>query len=429
MTPGLEPSRETELPSPLRALRSRNFRLFYIGQGASLGGMWVQMVAQSWLMYRLTDSAAAVAAVFLAQQGPGLVIGPIAGALADRYPKRRMLVMAQAGTAVPTFVLAAITLAGVVAAWHVILLAFLAGLARAFEIPIRQSFIPSLVEREDLPNAIGLNSILFNLARLTGPAAGGIVIAFAGEGWCFLANGVSYLFVIAALLAIRVADAPARPRGGSSLLSEVVEGLSYVKSQPVLWALLGGLATASLAGMPYTVLLPSFAERVLDAGPEVYGLLTSAVGIGAMVSAVVLAVRKSPDGLDRWVVACGVAFGLALTLFSRTTSIPSAVASLALIGGSFMFMQTGVNTLLQLAAPDELRGRVMSLHSALFLGILPLGGLVAGAIADRFGEPLVLACGGGLVVAGAAFFGSILLRAEPLKSHTADPQARARLRT
>lgn len=384
--------------------------------------MWVQMVAQSWLMYRLTDSAAAVAAVFLAQQGPGLVIGPIAGALADRYPKRRMLVMAQAGTAAPTFVLAAITLAGVVEAWHVIGLAFLAGLSRAFEIPIRQAFIPSLVEREDLPNAIGLNSILFNLARLTGPAAGGIVIALAGEGWCFLANGVSYLFVIAALLAIRVADAPARPRDGSSLLSEVVEGLSYVKSQPVLWALLGGLATASLAGMPYTVLLPSFAERVLDAGPEVYGLLTSAVGIGAMVSAVVLAVRKSPDGLDRWVVACGVAFGLALTLFSQTTSIPSAVASLALIGASFMFMQTGVNTLLQLAAPDELRGRVMSLHSALFLGILPLGGLVAGAIADRVGEPLVLACGGGLVFAGAAFFGSILLRAEPLKPHPADHQ-------
>ena len=399
------------MPGLLRALRSRNFRLFCLGQAVSLGGMWMQMVAQSWLMYRLTNSATAVAAVFIAQQGPGLFIGPFAGALADRYPKKRMLIVAQAATAVPAFALASITIAGVVTAWQVLVLAFWMGVARAFEIPTRQAFIPALVAREDLPNAIGLNSIVFNLARLTGPAIGGMVIAAVGEGWCFLANSISYLAVIAALLAIRVADPRPPVRGDSSILGEVWEGLRYVRSQPLLWAPLGGLATASLAGMPYTVLLPSFAERVLHAGPETYGFLTSAVGAGAIASAVALALRRDPVGLERWVVACGILFGVSLVAFSRSSSIGTSIAALMWVGASFMFMMAGVNTLLQLAAPEELRGRVMSLHTTLFLGILPLGGLLAGAFADRVGEAAVLMVGGVVVVCGAVFFGQVLLRA------------------
>jgi MFS family permease len=399
------------VPGLLRALRSRNFRLFYLGQAVSLGGMWMQMVAQSWLMYRLTDSAAAVAAVFIAQQGPGLFIGPFAGALADRYPKKRMLVIAQSATAVPAFALAAITIAGVVTAWQVMLLAFWMGIGRAFEIPIRQAFIPALVPREDLPNAIGLNSILFNLARLAVPAIGGVVIAAFGEGWCFLVNAFSFLAVIGALLAIRVTDPRPPSRADSSILAEVWEGLRYVRSRPLLWAPLGGLATASLAGMPYTVLLPSFAKRVLHAGPETYGFLTSAVGIGAIASALALALRKNPSGLERWVVACGVLFGVSLVAFSRSSSIAGSIATLVPLGASFMFMMAGVNTLLQLAVPDELRGRVMSLHSSLFLGILPLGGLVAGVFADRVGEAMVLMVGGVVVVCGAVLFGQVLLRA------------------
>jgi MFS family permease len=399
------------VPGLLRALRSRNFRLFYLGQAVSLGGMWMQMVAQSWLMYRLTGSAAAVAAVFIAQQGPGLFIGPFAGALADRHPKKRMLVVAQSATAVPAFALAAVTIAGVVSAWQVMVLAFCMGLGRAFEIPIRQAFIPALVAREDLPNAIGLNSILFNLVRLTVPAIGGIVIAAFGEGWCFLANALSFLAAIGALLAIRVADPKPPARGDSSILGEVWEGLRYVRSRPRLWAPLGGLAIASLAGMPYTVLLPSFAERVLHAGPETYGFLTSAVGAGAIASALALAMRKDPLGLERWVVVCGVLFGVSLVAFSRSSSIGGSMVALVPVGASFMFMMAGVNTLLQLAVPDELRGRVMSLHSSLFLGILPLGGLVAGAFADRVGEAMVLLVGGAIVVCGTAFFGQVLLRA------------------
>jgi MFS family permease len=373
--------------------------------------MWMQMVAQSWLMYRLTGSAAAVAVVFLAQQGPGFFIGPFAGALADRYPKRRILLIAQAATAAPAFALAGVTLAGVVTAWQVVLLAFLMGCARAFEIPVRQAFIPTLVERGDLPNAIGLNSILFNLARLAGPAIGGAVIATVGEGWCFLWNAISYLAVIAALFAIRVSEPAAAAARDSSILGEVLEGLRYVLGQPVLWALLGGLATASLAGMPYTVLLPSFAQRVLDAGPETYGLLTSAVGIGAIASALALALRKDPMGLERWVVACGLLFGVSLIVFAGSTTVGMAIATLVPVGASFMFMMAGVNTLLQLAAPDQLRGRVMSLHTTLFLGVLPAGGLVAGAFADLVGEAVVLAVGGVAVVCGAAFFGQVLLRA------------------
>ncbi len=393
-----------------RAFRHRNYRLFFAGHGVSLIGMWMQMVAQSWLIYRLTDSAAMVGIVAIAQQGPGLFIGPFAGALADRHSRKQILVIALSVSLVPALALGVLAGLELVAAWHVIALALFGGVARAFEMPTRQAFVPQLVERADIPNAIALNSVLFNAARLVGPALGGIVIAGWGEAWCFYANAASFGPVIAALLAIRV-EKPARPaRRGASLWSEVMEGVRYVRGEPAVWSVLGALAAGSVAGMPYTVLLPSFAERVLQAGPETYGILTSAVGIGAIFSALALAARPSAEGLDRWVVGSGVLFGLALSAFSQTTSVVAAVALLALMGTGFMVQMAGTNTLLQLRVPDELRGRVMSLHSALFLGVFPFSGLVAGVIADRVGEAPVLGCGGLVVVVGVVCFGRVMLR-------------------
>jgi MFS family permease len=395
----------------LRAFRHRNYRLFFAGQALSLVGMWMQMVAQSWLMYRLTDSAAAVGVVAIANQGPGLFIGPIAGALADRHSRKQILIRAQSASLLPALALGVLTVTDTVLAWHVVALALWMGIARAFEIPTRQAFVPQLVERDDIPNAIALNSVLFNAARLLGPALGGILIASYGEGWCFLANAASYIPVIAALALIRIENAKPAQRGPGSLWSEIREGLRYVRGEPAIWAVLGAMAAASIGGMPYTVLLPSFAQRVLLAGPDVYGMLTSAVGAGAIVSALALAARRSAQGLERWVVGSGMLFGAALTAFSQSTNLLAAVMLLALMGAGFMVQMAGTNTLLQMRVPEHLRGRVMSLHSALFLGVFPFSGIVAGVLADRVGEAPVLGVGGVLVVCGALGFGRVMLRA------------------
>jgi MFS family permease len=398
------------VPALFRALAHRNFRFFVLGQALSLTGMWIQMVAQSWLMYQMTQEAFAVAWVAIAQQGPGLLVGPFAGALADRHSRQRMLVFAHAAAIAPAVALAVLVFSGSASPLLLFALALVAGVARAFEIPTRQAFVPELVTREDIPNAIALNSIVFNVARLVGPAIGGFIIALVGEAWCFLANAVLLVPVLFSLLAIRV---PVRSRlssATSSLLSELALAVDYVRRQPILWALLGGLAAASVAGMPYTVLLPSFAVRVLNAGPETYGFLTAAVGVGAILSAVLLAARKQVAGLDAWLVASGVVFAFGLFGLSRSTDLGLAVLALAVIGGGFMFLMAATNTLVQLRVPDELRGRVMSFHTALFIGLFPVGGLLAGVLADRFGEAAVMEAGSFLVGLSVLAFGSILLR-------------------
>jgi MFS family permease len=393
-----------------RALRHRNYRLFFAGQTVSLLGMWLQAVALAWLIYRLTGSSFAVGLVTLAQQGPGLFIGPVAGALADRHSRRAILVSVHTVMIVPSLLLGALTLSGQVEAWQVVALALVMGVCRGFEIPARQSFIPALVDRDDLPNAVALNSALFNSARLVGPAIAGPVIAWFGEGWLFLVNGVSFVPIIGALLLMQLVPRIVRSRDGTSLVAEIREGLRYVRGEPIAWALLGGIACASLFGMPYSVLLPSFVDRVLQEGPATFGYMNSAIAVGAITSALVLATRRGIEGLDRWIVAAGIAFGLALVLFSRANGVVLAFALLPLVGAAFMMMMAGTNTLLQLTVPDELRGRVMSLHSALFLGVLPFGGLIAGALADRVGEPTVLAFGGLAAAVSAIGFGRVLLR-------------------
>jgi MFS family permease len=403
----------------VRALRHRNYRLFYAGQAASLVGMWLQLTAMSWLMYRLTGAAAAVALMTFAWQGPGLVIGPIAGAFADRHDRRRILIAAQSLSVVPAAILGVLTLSGVVEPWHVVLLAFVTGIVRSFEIPTRQAFIPELVESSDLANAIGLNSALFNGARLVGPAIAGALIPWVGEAWCFLANSVSYTVIVAALVAIRLPAREKRASDSESLLSRIQEGLAYVRGQPSLLALLGGLAIVAVAGMPYSVLLPSFANRRLGGGPDTFAMLQAAVGLGAMLGAFSLAARRGVLGLERWVVVAGSSFGLLLFVFSRTSSPTAAVAVLAPLGFCFMIQLATTNTLLQTLAPAALRGRVMSLHTTLFLGLFPLSGLAWGGLADRFGEASVLAGGGLVVVVGSFVTGRAVLRHAPGALETA----------
>ncbi len=398
------------LPLIVRALAHRDYRFFMASQVLSLFGFWVQTVAQMWLMYRLTDQAFAVAWVAIAQQGPGLVIGPLAGALADRHSRRKMLVWAQAAAILPAVALAALVFSGAATPLSLFAIALVAGIARAFEIPTRQAFVPELVERADIPNAIALNSIVFNLARIAGPALGGTLIATVGEGWCFAVNAILLLPVIAALLAIRARPA-ARPRDRSSTLaSEVGAAARHVLGDPILWALLGGLAVASIVGMPYTVLLPSFAARVLEAGAETFGILNAAVAVGAIASALILASRSDEQGLDAWLLASGLLFAVGLVGLAASTDLGWAMISLAAIGGGFMFLMAATNTLVQLRVPDALRGRVMSFHTALFLGLFPFGSLAAGALADRFGEAAVMAIAAVLVALSSLAFGSVLLR-------------------
>ena len=389
-----------------RAFRHPNFRLFYGGQVVSLSGLWMQYTAMAWLVFRLTDSAAMVGVTTLAMQGPGLVLGPIAGALADRHDKRRILVAMQAFALLTSLVLGLLTVLEIVQPWHVVLVAFAAGMARAVEVPTRHAFLPELVDRGDLSNAIALNSALFNIARLAGPAMAGVLIPTVGEGWCFLGNSMAGLGIIAALLLMRLQTRRRRPETEiPTLWTDIGEGLAYVRAEPSMRAALGALTVVAAFGMPYGVLMPSFAERALGGGPETYSQLQVAIALGALVGALRLAARLEVEGLDRWSMFAGIGFGSGLMMLSFARSTAAAFPILVFVGLAFIVQLASVNTLLQTLVPDRLRGRVMSLNSSLLLGIFPIFGLVAGWLADRVGEALVIRGGGGLVVVGAVILG------------------------
>ena len=391
------------LPVALRSLRHRNFRLFAAGQIVSLTGTWVQLVAQSWLVYRLTGRATLLGLVGFAGQIPIFVLAPVGGAIADRFERRRILVVTQSIAMLLAFVLAALTLGGVVHEWHIVALAAATGIVNAFDIPTRQSFLVEMVGRDDLINAIGLNSSLFNGARMTGPALAGILVAVIGEGWCFLVNGISFAAVIVALLAIRVA--PFRPPTDEvSTLTRIRQGFGFaIKERPVR-ALLLMLALMSLTGMPFLVLMPVFADRVLNGGPAAYGILMSASGMGALAGAVTLASRRDVRGLGGWVARAAIAFGAFLCVFSFSRSMWTSVALLLPIGFSMMVEISSSNTLIQTMVPDGLRGRVMAVYSMMFMGMAPAGALLAGWSADRIGAPSTVLIGGAACMTAAAIF-------------------------
>jgi MFS family permease len=400
---------DSKFPSALRALQSRNYRLFVAGQLISLVGTWMQSVAQSWLIYRLTGSAALLGLIGFAGQIPVFVLAPLGGVIADRLNRHRVLIATQSTMMVLAFVLAALTLGGVVHEWHIFFLATLLGIANAFDIPARQAFLAETVSREDIVNAIALNSSMLNGARIVGPAIAGLIVAAFGEGWCFLLNALSYIAVIGALLVMRV-DAVPHPEAHVSAWESIVEGFAYSWNTKPVRALLLLLGLVSLMGMPYSVLMPVIAASVLGGGPNAYGLLMSASGVGALGGAALLTFRRHIRGLGRWVAISAVSFGVSLIAFSFSRLLWLS-ALLLLPAGFFMMVEMAAsNTLIQSMIPNRLRGRVMSVYSMMFMGMAPIGSLVAGALAAPLGAPATVALGGAICIAGGLVFSAGLPR-------------------
>ena len=390
-----------KLPEALRALRYRNYRLFFSGQLISLIGTWMQTVAQSWLVYRLTGQASMLGLVAFSGQIPIFLLATLGGMAADRLRPHTLIVITQSTSLVLTLVLALLTLTGHVHIWHIVTTSVLLGVVNAFDIPARQVFVAQTVDRPDLMNAIALNSSMFNGARIVGPAVAGILVASVGEGWCFLLNSVSYVAVIGGLLAMRLDAAHTRraARGQS-----ILEGFRFVaRAHPVrdLMVLLGLM---SLLGMPYSVLMPIFADQILHGGAKALGLLMGISGLGALAGAFSLALRRSPRGLGEWIAAAASGFGLSLLAFSFSRSFPLSVLLMVPVGFCFMVQMAATNTLIQMMIPDSLRGRVMSVYSMMFMGMAPIGALLGGTLAHHLGAPLTVALGGaGCLAAGLAF--------------------------
>jgi MFS family permease len=385
-----------------RALRHRNFQLFFSGQLISLTGTWMQSVAQSWLVYRLTGSALLLGSVGFASQIPVFLFAPLGGIAADRYNRRQIVIGTQIASMLLAFALAALTLLDRVQVWHVFVLASLLGIVNAFDIPGRQSFLVDMVGKEDLMNAIALNSSMFNGARVVGPAIAGILVAKIGEGWCFFANAVSYIAVIIGLLLMRV-QSRARVSMGSPL-EHMLEGFRFVERTAPIRALLLLLGIVSLVGMPYIVLMPIFADQILHGGARGLGILMGATGVGALLGALTLAFRKGVKGLGRWVAWCCAGFGSSLIVFSLSHKFWISVILLLPVGYTMMLQMACSNTLIQVMVPDALRGRVMAVYSMMFMGMAPIGALLGGALADRLGAPVTVAIGGLASVAGSIWF-------------------------
>ncbi|MEN6606173.1 MAG: MFS transporter [Bryobacteraceae bacterium] len=393
-----------EWTSMFRALRHRNYRLFIGGQFISLIGTWMQNVAQSWLIYRLTGSSFLLGLIGFVGLLPNFLLAPAGGAVADRVDRRRVVIATQFAMMLLAFLLASLTLGGWVRLWHVFVLAGLMGITNAFDVPARQAFFVQMVGKDDLTSAIALNSSVFNSARVVGPAIAGLLVAVVGEGWCFLINAISYIAVIASLFQLRLASRPARRPPGASPFADVVEGFRYVRHTGPVHALLMLLGIASLVGMPYTVLMPVFADQILQGGARSLGLLLGASGAGAVAGALTVAARRGIRGLGRLVAFSCALFGLFLVLFAMSRSFWLSMLLLFPVGFCVMVQMACSNTLIQTVVPDALRGRVMSLYSMSFLGISPFGALLAGAAAERFGAPLTVGTGGVICLVSAVFF-------------------------
>lgn len=400
----LPASKHSRLASAVRALRHRNFQLFFAGQLISLIGTWMDTVAESWLVYRLTGSPLLLGTVAFCSQIPVFLFAPVGGAIADRYDRRKIIIATQATSMVLAFLLAVLTLTHRVQVWHVMVLAACLGVVNAFDIPARQAFLIDMVGREDLLNAIALNSSMFNGARIIGPAIAGMVVAAVGEGWCFMANSLSYIAVIAGLLMMNVAPRePRAPRG--SPIHDIFEGFRFVRNAAPIRAILLLLGLVSLVGMPYAVLMPVFAAQILHGGARALGILMGATGVGALLGAASLAARVGVKGLGKTIAICAGSFGASLIAFSFSRSFWLSALLLVPVGFSMMVQMASSNTLVQSMVPDELRGRVLSVYSMMFMGMAPFGAFFAGAIAHRIGAPYTVALGGLACIAGAIAFG------------------------
>jgi MFS family permease len=390
----------------VRALQHRNYRLFFAGQGISLIGTWMQRVAMNWLVYRLTGSALLLGVVNFTGQAPTLVFTPFAGVIADRYERHRLLVVTQVLAMVQAALIAGLVLTNVIAVWHLILLSLFLGIVNAFDTPVRQSMIVEMIEnRGDLGNAIALNSSMMNGARLVGPSVAGILIATVGEGMCFLLNAVSYLAVIAALMAMSMASKSIRAQR-PQIWQAWREGVTYAFGSPPIRSVLLLLAVVSFMGMPYATLLPIFAQEVLHGGAQTLGFLMASAGIGALAGAMFLASRESVLGLEAVLVVAATIFGAGLIAFSRSGVVWLSCALMIVSGFGMMVHMAAANTLVQTFVDDDKRGRVMSLHTMAVRGMVPLGSLIAGALASQIGAPATLTLGGICCVLAAFIFAS-----------------------
>lgn len=388
-----------------RALRHRNYRLFFAGQGLSLVGTWMQRLAVSWLVYRLTGSPFLLGLAGFVGQLPLFIFASFAGVFVDRWDRYRLLLVTQLLALIQALLLAGLTLTGHIAVWQIFVLAACLGVINAFDMPARQSFVIDLVgqRKEDLPNAIALNSVMVNGSRLAGPFLAGLAVAAFGEGVCFLLNSLSFLAIVAALLLMKVTPGSSAKRK-SRAMAGLVEGYRYAFGFPPIRYTLIALGLVSLMGMSYQVLMPVFAGKVLRGGPSTLGFLMAAAGVGALVSAVNLASRKSAVGIERMIVLGSALFGLGLVAFSLSRHMALSLVCMLVAGFGMMTSLTSCNTMLQTAVDEDKRGRVMSLYAMAFQGMTPFGGLLAGSLASHVGAPNTVMVGGACCLATAAFF-------------------------
>ncbi|MFL5522995.1 MAG: MFS transporter [Gemmatimonadaceae bacterium] len=406
--------RPRRAPQLTRALQHRNYRLFFSGQTVSLVGTWITRIATSWLVYRLSGSVLLLGIVGFFGQIPTLILAPFAGVLVDRWNRHRILVVTQFLSMLQSMALAALTFAGVITVVDVLILQVVQGIINAFDTPARQAFVVEMVEdRADLPNAIALNSSMVNASRVIGPSVGGIIIAAVGEGWCFTIDAVSYLAVIASLMAMRIVKLE-RSRPDTRVLEELKNGFTYVaRFAPVRESLLL-LALVGTMGMPYTVLMPAIAAGVLHGGPHTLGYLMTASGVGALGGALYLASRTTVLGLGRAIVAATMTFGVALVAFSFSRNLWLSLLLMPFVGGGMMVEMASTNTIIQTIVDDQMRGRVMAFYTMAFLGTAPLGSLLAGSVADHIGPMKTIMLGGtSCILAGAVF----AIRLPRLRAH------------
>jgi len=403
-------------------MQHRNFQLFIAGQLTSLIGTWMQTTAQLWLVYRLTGSAALLGIFGFASQVPMLFLSSLGGYLGDHYNRHRGVMATQTVSMVLAFALATLTLTGRIqgwrGAWVVVAIAFMVGTVNAFDVPIRQAFLVQMVGKEDLPNAIALNSSIFNGARVVGPAIAGFTVAWVGEGWCFFLNGVSFVAVIVALLMMRIPKTEIKP-SDESPLNSLVQGFRFAMSDLPIRSTLLLLSVLSLFGLQYSVFMPIYAQDILKGNARTLGLLMSAAGVGAVLGALHFAARTNYKGLARWIAATSTTTAIGILIFSGAKVFWLCALVLFVVGFAATSQMAATNTLIQNRVPDELRSRVMAVYATMFMGVQPIGALIAGGVAKRIGAPHTLSVFGSLVLLGSlVFVFRVALRTQRTKQST-----------
>ena len=395
---------KTNVKSIFRSLQYKNYRYYFYGQSLSLIGTWIQKIATPWLVYSLTGSPFLLGVVGFAGQIPTFVLAPFAGVLVDRWDRYKILIISQVLSMIQALTLAYLVITNQIEVWQIITLSVTLGIINALEVPSRQSFVVDLIEkREDLGNAIALNSSMVTSARLLGPSIAGVLIAFAGEGTCFLLNGISYIFVLVFLLLMKIKPKPKTPNN-TNVIKGFKEGYSYTFGFLPIRYLILLLALVSLVGMPYIVLMPIFAKNILNGGSHTFGFLMGASGLGALMGSFYMASRKNVLGLIRRIPLFSVIFGLGLIAFSFSRIFMLSLILIPIAGLGMVLQMTSSNTILQTIVDDDKRGRVMSFYSMAFFGAAPFGSLISGALATKIGAPNTLLLGGVSCIIGAVIF-------------------------